>query len=310
MDVDWNDWRAFLAVARSGSTLAAGRNLRVSQTTAARRIAALEEALGVTLFERRQAGYSLTDAGHKLLPQVEAIEAAATSAEQIAYARSREISGAVRLTTEEIFAVTLLTPLLRELREAYPGVRIELETSDEVQDLAAGHADIALRSTMSPEGGGLVGRRLADENWTFYASRSYAAERPLPRRVSELRDHPLIGGGGERVWRVYGPWLEQRGLGEAVAFHHSSATGLLSAVRAGVGLAALPCLVADREPDLVRCFPPSGKGRGLWLLTHERFRHEPRVRVVLDFLADRLGKLFRSPAPQMDNPHPNPVARV
>jgi DNA-binding transcriptional LysR family regulator len=206
----------------------------------------------------------------------------------------------VRLTTEEIFAVTLLTPLLREFREAYPAVRIELETSDEVRDLAAGHADIALRSTLSPEGGGLVGRRLADENWTFYASRPYAAERPLPRRVSELRDHPLIGGGGERVWRVYGPWLEQRGLGESVAFHHSSATGLLSAVRAGVGLAALPCLVADREPDLVRCFPPSGKGRGLWLLTHERLRHEPRVRVVLDFLADRLGKLFRSPLPEQE----------
>ena len=292
MDVDWNDWRAFLAVAQAGSTLAAGRALRVSQTTVARRVSALEQALGIALFERRQAGYVLTDAGTAVLPQAEAIAQAAIEAEQAIGARSRQASGTVRLTTEEIFAVTLLTPLLREFRDQYPLVRIELDSSDEVRDLASGAADVALRSTLQPEGSGLVGRRLADENWTFYASRSYAAERALPQRISELRDHPLIGGGGERVWRVYGPWLKERGLDEAVALHHGSATGLLSAVRAGTGLAALPCLVADCDPDLVRCFPPHAKGRGLWLLTHERVRHEPRVRAVLDYLGERLSRQF------------------
>lgn len=285
---DWNDWRAFLAIVRGGSTLAASRTLGVSQTTAARRTFALEEALGLSLFERRQAGYVLTDAGEALVSRAEAIERAALAAEEAAHAHTRSIAGAVRLTTEEIFAVTLLTPLLRELRDIHPAVRIELDTTDEVRDLATGAADLALRSALRPEGAGLVGRRLADENWTFYASRAYAADRSLPANVDELREHPLIGGGGERVWRVYGPWLRERGLESSVVFQHGSATGLLSAVREGVGLAALPCLVADREPNLVRCFPPHARGRGLWLLTHERLRHEPRVRVVMDHLATRL----------------------
>ncbi len=65
--LDWNDLRYFLAVAREGSTLAAGRALRVSQTTVARRVAALERTLGFPLFEKRQAGYALTPAGDELL---------------------------------------------------------------------------------------------------------------------------------------------------------------------------------------------------------------------------------------------------
>jgi len=72
--LDWNDLRYFLAVARGGSTLAASRTLRTSQTTVARRIAALEQALGVTLFEKRQAGYALTPAGEDLLPRAEQVQ--------------------------------------------------------------------------------------------------------------------------------------------------------------------------------------------------------------------------------------------
>ena len=76
---DWNDLRHFLAVARTGSTLAAGNALRVSQTTVARRITALEAALGVMLFERRQSGYALTPAGEALLAHAEAVDGAAAN---------------------------------------------------------------------------------------------------------------------------------------------------------------------------------------------------------------------------------------
>ena len=292
--LDWNDLRYFLAVARTGSTLAGGRALRVSQTTAARRVAALEEALGLALFERRQAGYSLTPAGEALVEQAEAVEAAAAAFADAAASQGREVSGTVRLTTEQVYAVTVLAPILRDLHEAHPAIRIDLDTTEEVRDLAAGAADVALRSVVRPTGGGLVGRRVADDSWTFYCSRDYAAARGRPRRPADLRGHPLIGGGGEGVWRAYRAWLEQYGLEGEVAVHHGSPTGLLSAVRAGAGLAALPCFVAESEPDLVRCLPPTrDEARGLWLLTHERLRHTPRVRAVLDFLAERLTRLAR-----------------
>ena len=133
--LDWNDLRCFLAVARGGSTLAAGRALRVSQTTIARRIAALEEAVKLTLFEKRQAGYALTPEGVELLSHAEAVESAAQGFESAASASTRDLSGNVRVTTEEIFAVTLLAPMLRELRELHPNIRIELDTSQAVRDL-------------------------------------------------------------------------------------------------------------------------------------------------------------------------------
>lgn len=291
---DWNDARSFLAVAATGSTLAASRMLRVSQTTVARRITALEQALGVTLFERRQAGYVPTPIGEELLGHARQLQAAAEALGDAAAAQSRDVSGTVRLTTEEIFAVTVLSPILRDLHAAYPGIRIELDTTIEVRDLAAGAAEIALRSAESPVGGGLVGRRITDDVWTFYCSRSYAAEHGIPRGPGELRAHTLIGGGGTPVWRAYQSWLRKFDLEEAVAMHHGSATGLLAAVKAGFGLAALPSFVADQDPELVRCLRPErGTRRGLWLLTHERVRQTPRVRVVLDFLAERLRPLAR-----------------
>ena len=291
---DWNDWRYFLAVARSGSTLAAARELRVSQTTAARRIAALEEALGVTLFERRQAGYSPTEVGSALLPQAEAIERAALAADTAAGAHGRELSGTVRMTTQEIFEITILAPLLGELHERFPDIRIELDSSQDVRDLGAGEADIALRATKADPPAGVVGRRLCIDDWTLYCSRAYAARHGVPRNRAQLVNHTIIGGGGGAVWRHYQSWLQQLRLDGQVALHQSSSAGLLSAARSGLGIAVLPCIVADADPDLVRCLPPrDGHGRTLWLLTHERVRRSPAVRAVIDLLYDRLSAHIR-----------------
>ncbi len=129
--LDWNDLRYFLAVARQGSTLAAGRVLRVSQTTVARRIAALEQALGVPLFEKRPAGYALTTAGQDLVSRASHVEQAADAFVDAASAQSRDLSGSVKITTEEVYAITLLTPMLRELHEQFPEIMIELDTSQQ-----------------------------------------------------------------------------------------------------------------------------------------------------------------------------------
>ena len=295
--MDWEDLRHFLAVARGGSTLVAARGLHVSQTTTARRIAALETALGLALFERRPAGYRLTPTGTALLPHAEAVERAAQALEESAAAVRRDVGGVVRMTATEIFASTILAPLLGELHAAHPAIRIELDTTEAVRDLAAGEAEVALRLSIRPEGAGVVARRIADDRWTVYCSRDYAARYGIPRNRHQLAGHVFVGGGEPGVWAMYRRWLATNGLEEAVAFHHNSSIGLLAAVRAGTGVAALPCFVADNAPDLIRCLPPeSGETRGIWLLTHERHRREPRVRAVLDFLAPRLVALGRSRA--------------
>jgi DNA-binding transcriptional LysR family regulator len=292
--LDWNDLRYFLAVARGGSSLAAGRALRTSQTTVARRIAALERALGVPLFEKRQAGYALTPAGQELLASAERVEIAANGFAAEAAARGRDVSGTVKITTEEIYAATLLAPLLRELHDRHPEIVIDLDTSQQIRDLGAGEADISLRSTKGPQPAGLVGRQLCVDDWTLYCSRDYAARHGVPGSLAELRSHSIIGGGGGNLWIHYQAWLRALGLEQQVAMHHASSAGLLSGVRSGFGIAVLPCVAADSDPDLIRCLPPrDDHGRMLWLFTHERVRHTPRVRAVIDFLYERLSSYVR-----------------
>ena len=292
--MDWNDLTYFLAVARDGSTLAAAKTLRVSQTTVARRIAALEEALGLSLFDRRQAGYALTPTGEDLLGRAEQVERAAAGFGDAAASYARDLRGTVKISMEEIFATTLIAPLLRELHELHPEIHIELDTSAGLRDLGAGEADVALRSTTEGQPAGIVGRRLGDDDWAFYCSRLYGERFGVPDSLQELRKHKLVGGGGGNLWRHYQAFLQRLGLEDRVTMHYDSSTGLLSAVRAGVGIAVLPCVVADSDPDFIRCLPPrQNHGRMMWLVTHERVRHVPRVRVVIDFLYDRLSRHIR-----------------
>ena len=290
---DWNDLRYLVAVAEQGSTLKAGRALRVSQTTVARRVAALEEALGLALFERRSAGYALTADGEALLRHARQVSAAAEQFTQAAASRTRDLSGSVRLTTQDIFMV-VLAPMLRELHDLHPAIMIELDEGQEMRDLGAGEADIALRSVSNAQGGGVVGRRLCGDDWTLYCSREYADARGVPTTREELKKHAFIGGGGGGLWKAYSAWLDDLGLQEQVIMHHGSATGMLSAIRSGLGIAVLPAILGDSDPDLVRCIPPKAHHkRSLWLLTHERVRHTPRVRTVIDFLYDRLSRHIR-----------------
>ena len=287
--MDWNDLRYFLAVVREGSTLRAGSALRTSQTTVARRIAALEEAVGVTLFDKRQAGYLLTPAGESLLDRARQVEASATGFFEAAAAQGRGAGGIVRLTMEEVFATSLIAPWVRDLHDRFPEIHIELDTAAGIRDLGAGEADIALRSTSKEQAPGTVGRRICDDDWTFYCSREYADQHGAPTTIAELGTHPLIGGGGGILSRHYEAYLEALGLLDKVIMRPDRSTGLLSAVRAGVGIAVLPCIVAEADPGFVRCLPPRlDHGRVLWLVTHERIRRNPNVRNVIDFLYERL----------------------
>lgn len=286
---DWNDLRYFLAVAREGSTLAAAKTLRTSQTTVARRIAALEQALGVTLFDKRQAGYALTPAGGELLEKAQKVELSAEAFAESASAGARDLTGTVRITSEEIYALSLISPLLRELHERHPEIVVEIDTTSTLRDLGAGEADIALRSSSNEQPAGLVGRRLGVDDWTLYCSKDYAERHGRPTTVKDLKRHAIVGGGGAKLWEHYQAWLKSLDLEDRVAMHHASSSGLLSAIRSGFGVAVLPCVVGDADPDLIRCIPPrSDHGRVLWLLTHERVRRTPRVRTVIDFFYEGL----------------------
>jgi DNA-binding transcriptional LysR family regulator len=292
MTLNWDDLRYFLAVERGGSTLAAARHLKVSQPTVARRIGALERALGTSLFERLPSGYDLTEAGRELLPRAQEMQANVEAVFATVSARARAARAVVRITLDEIYAVTVLAQAFTELRDRYPELRIDLDTTGEIRNLAGGEAEVAIRSCVQPEDPNLVGRRLFADNFGFYCSREYAEKNGLPRTTSELAQHRIIGGGGGGIARAYDRWLMAKGLNDAVVMHHGSAMGLLTAAKSGAGISALPCIVAEGEPDLIRCFPATRDNPSfLWLLTHARLRMNPHVRAVVDFLYPRLRRL-------------------
>jgi len=283
---DWNDLKVFLAVARLGTTLGAARLLGVSQSTAARRVLAMEAALGIELFVKRQAGYALTEAGAALLGDAEAIESRIAAFVADAAAARRGVSGTVRLSTNELLANRYMLAAMRAFRAVQPGITVELDASDRVVDLGGGEADIAIRAGRAPTEADLAGRKIAPDGWSFYASRDYVAARGLPRAPAELAGHAVIGIDASRLVEPFGAAYRSVVRDGAVVMRQNNATALLGSIKAGLGIGAMSDFVAAGDPDLVRCFPmPLPFETAIWLLTPLRLQKEPRIRAVMDFFA-------------------------
>ena len=281
----WDDLQYVLAVARTGSALAAARRLGVNQTTVLRRLDALEAAVGAPLFQRRRSGQTLTPAGQLAAETAERMERELQAFNDALAARQRTISGSVRLTTSETLANRLVTPCLREFRRLHPNIQIELITADERLDVARGEADVALRASSRPEGAGIVARRLPDNDWTIYCSRAYAEERGLPQNRGAVCDHDIVGMEGRMAQLPGWLWLAASAPEANVRFRSNSLSNLALNLKAGLGLGALPVMIGDAEPDLVRCFAPPPELRAeMWLIVREELKGQPHVRAFTDYL--------------------------
>jgi DNA-binding transcriptional LysR family regulator len=284
--LDWNDLKFFLAVMRAGNTLAASKELRVSQTTVARRIEALEGALGLELFDRLRSGYRPTDAAHALHDAARAAEGAVAAVETQATAMARDLTGTVRLTTSQIMADLLLSPALGTFHEKHPGLKLEVVAEDRFLDLARGEADVALRVIIRDKvQAGLVGRRLADDRWSVFCSKAYAAQRGMPRDGEDLKYHTVIMAEPGRYRVPIAEWVYSQITPGDVAQFRNNIAGMFADIKAGHGVSVMSEVMAACDPDFVRCFTPDiEQPHEVWLLTHERLRSVPRVRAVLDFL--------------------------
>ncbi len=284
--IDWSDLRFVLAVAREGSALRAAQSLGVNQTTVMRRITQIEGAVGSALFERKQNGYHLTTLGERVAAVAARIENEVDGLESAIAAEQRAISGNVRLTTSEALASHVVAPLLPDFRKAHPGVLIELLAEDRRLDLARGDADIALRTGSQPTGAGIVARRLPNVSWSVYCSRAYASEHGAPATVEQLDGHPIIGIDGALANRPASLFLSRAAPNSKVAARSNSLGNLVSTLKAGLGVAMLPCLIGDSEADLVRCLPPIGEvDSEMWMIVREDVKSASHVRAFADFLA-------------------------
>ncbi len=289
---EWGDLRHFLAVARGGSTLAAAKLLSVNQTTVARRIAALEESIGERLFERSAGGYRLTDVGSAMVQNAERVESEVEAFGRMVAQRSRKLSGVIRFTTNDVLAECMLHPWLGEFTERFSVVQVETIVTDRRLDLARGEADIALRSARQPiEGEGLIQRRLATGKWGLYCSKAYAAENGRPSSPAEMARHPIVGGAGDLA-RFEPPFLKAaRASGAVVRSASSSILHIASAIRSGVGVGCIPCMIGGLDPQLEQCFVYDEADYDLVLIVREEMRNLPHVRAFIDFIAARTAVL-------------------
>lgn len=292
----WDDLRVLLAVHRHGSLLAAGKALGVSTSTAARRIEALEAALGSTLVHRSTAGTSIEPEALQLVSLAEELEHGLEAVRRDAGGRSSELAGTVRLSCGDGF-VRAVTQGLAEFRRRHPETCIELIAETRLVDLARREADIGIRTTRS-ESQVLIERRLGVLHFGLYASQAYVERRLRGARLhqGDFERHDFIGQGGPlRRLAQLEQWLVGRGA-KQFPFRSNSMLAMLEATERGQGI----CMLADvvgRELDGVVQIEvdeplPSVT---VWLVYHRALRRVPRIRAVAAALVELFHQRIGAP---------------
>jgi DNA-binding transcriptional LysR family regulator len=289
-EFDWNDVRAFLAVARSGRLTAAAARLGVDHSTLSRRIAALEHSLKAKLFDRSPAGYGLTDEGRRLLPIGEEMERLAIGAGEAVGGSSTSVAGTVRIGSPEGFGSYFLAPRIAGLRARHPRLTVQLVAAPAVFSLARRDADIVV-SVSRPPAGRLNVARLIDYDLGLYAAPAYLREAPDIGSSEDLFRHRFVSYIGELLHFPELDFLQHVAPGGTTSVESSNLVAQLKATVAGAGLCVLPAFLASREDGLVRVLPGEiSLTRSLWLTVHQDLAELARVRAAVGFIREEVEK--------------------
>ncbi len=278
--LNWEDLRIFLEVARAGSLRRAGFRLGLNHSTASRRITAIETALSARLFDRTPTGLSLTDAGRRVLDSAERMSREADDLGRRLQGQDDRLEGPVRLSMPD-HLVSLLMPHFAEFQQRHPEIVLEVHASYESVSLTRREADVALRLVRDqPSADGLVGRKVA-----HYVSGTYATP-------AYLEQHDLVGGSATGRWIGWGDgepfpdWVRRSPFPELpTRGEFGDGTAQIAGAIAGIGLTMIPCFMGDRTPELVRVAGAGDNpGWNVWALTHPDLQQTARVRVLLDTL--------------------------
>ncbi|CAN7529595.1 LysR family transcriptional regulator [Rhizobium sp. LjRoot30] len=283
--LDWEDVRYFVALVRHGTLSATARALRVNHATVSRRLASLEGVFAQPLFERRQEGFVLNEAGRAVLAETIVMEEAASAAFRRLEA-GMATAGLVRITVVRSLADGFISERLGRLLDEHPQLEIELLADSRNLSLARREADLALRLGQ-PAKGDLLTRRVATLAYGFYASASYAA------RVTAGETPVFIGFDAESDAVPEAAWLKRKFSGRRFGMRSNSPMAHAAIAASGYGVALLPDWLARTKPDLVPLdigeAPPS---RELWLIMRPDIARIPRVRLVADHLIEMFAEPF------------------
>lgn len=285
---DWNRARAFLVTAEEGSLSAAARALGMTQPTLGRQVDALEEELGVVLFERTGRGLELTPSGLDLLDHVRAMGNAASRVSLSASGRAEAIDGTITITAGEMHAAYLLPPIVQNLRRQAPGIAVDIVASNNAKDLRRREADIAIRG-FRPEQPELIAKKIRDETTRLYATPSYIEKIGNPRRPEDLAEADFVAFDHTDT---YINVLAEAGL----QLTHDNFTVISDShivhwqiACAGIAIGIAPESIGDNDDRVRRVLPDFVPVTfPMWLTTHRELNTSRRVRLVYDFLAEAL----------------------
>ncbi len=281
--VSWDDFRIILAVARHGSLKSAASAINSSHPTVFRRIRAIEQSLGLSLFVRSRQGYQPTDAAAVYIRLAEKIEQEVFGLASAGVLQGNTLAGQVSLSVAPVFLPTLLAPALQSFSAQFPQIQLQLSTTTRLVDLSQHEADIALRSGGSPPEH-LIGANLGRMAVCVY--RPAAWPDAEPRQWQQL---PWVTPDDSFSQQDSVVWLKNQGHFERATVRCDSIEHVALLASAGVGLAVLPCYLGDCYPGLVRASAPIPEfASTLWLLWHPQWRGVKRINAVVEHLSKAL----------------------
>lgn len=283
--LEWNDLRFFLAIYRARTLAGAARTLGVEHTTVGRRLAAMERGLGATLFARTPGGFLPTESAGQILPLAEQAERAMEGIERLVLGEDRRPEGLVRVTTSETFA-TFISQWLGELRARHPGITVEILSGNASLDLTRREADLAVRAAPTTQSE-LLCRKLAAVGWSAYAAHSYTERHGAPSPITDLAGHDVIAYNESLSQSPGALWLEAHGKGANIVLRSGSIPAAWNAALGGLGIAVVPCFLAQQTNAMQRLTPEVLGTRDVFLVVHPDLARVTRVRVVMDFLIER-----------------------
>ncbi len=285
-DLDWSALRDFLAVAKTGSLSRAAKDLKISQPTLSRRIAALEEQLNARLFVRTPRGLLLTDDGEAVLEGARRVEIEALAIERKADASQQTLTGTVRISLTEALGTVWLPPKLAAFHAKHPGLCVEVNVDNRAVDLVRREADIAVRM-FRPSQADLIAKKVGDVVMGLYATTEYLARHGRPETLEDLKKHALVSFDTGMLHNPAVQKLESNFLREKIVHRSGSFIGQLAATRAGIGIGVHDCFMADPCADMERLLPQYFHHRlEVWLVTHPDVRRSGRIRAVYDFVSE------------------------
>lgn len=297
--LDWDDLRFFLAVVRHRTLAAATKHLQVTQSTVSRRIASLQDGMGVRLLNRTAEGYVATLAGESIRAHVERIEAEVLSLERAVAGHDVRLEGLVRVSSSQLLTSHLLAPSFAALQALHNSILIEALPEMPGALLANPEADIVLRLRQF-EDRELIVRKIGEIAFGLYGCLAYFARHGEPDLGEGCPGHQLITLLGDQELSAQAAWLSEYASRARVGLRADSYETQHWAAYCSSGLALLPRFRADTEPALRRVDTPTPvPNADIWLAVHRETRQIPRVRVVLDLIAEAV----RSRASILNPPH-------